>query len=112
MLQQALDCDEYKHATTAAYTMDGTYSTVYENEKGPVGVLRCSKTLRLVAVFCDNQSPANATTVIKMVVDACVKAKENGFLDVIFETDSTRLKDFCISRLGFLAAGTTLVRSL
>src|ERR1019366_3987997 len=45
MLEKALDQDTFEHCEAKNYTMDHARSVVYEDEKGPVGVLRYTKTL-------------------------------------------------------------------
>jgi hypothetical protein len=90
--------------------MDHAYSVIYEDEKGPIGILRYTKTLRLVCVFCDNDDKErNAAGAIQAVVDAVAQAKANGFVDVICETESPSLKKFYVNHLGFKEAGKTLV---
>lgn len=102
MLQKALDHDEYEHAGTADYTQNGAYSEVYEDEQGPIGVLRYTKTLRLVTVWCDNHDRVrNAASTIQAITDAVSKAKASGFTDIIFNTQSPTLAKFCVNQLGF-----------
>lgn len=112
MLKQALANDRFEHASSEYYTMDGAHSVVYENSGGPVGVLRYSKTLRLVAVFNDNDNPSNARTVLKMVRDAVGKAKAAGFTEIIFNTQSETLANFCIQKLGFNESKGEYVRTV
>jgi hypothetical protein len=90
--------------------MDHAYSVVYEDEQGPIGVLRYTKTLRLVCVWCDNyDKQRNAAGAVQAVKDAIDQAKANGFVDVICETESESLKRFYVNHLGFKEAGKTLV---
>src|ERR1039458_2579173 len=78
MLQRALNQDEYEHDNTKAYTKDAAFSKVYEDEDGPIGILRYTKTLRLVTVWCDNHDrKRNAASVIKAIADSVALAKEN-----------------------------------
>ena len=113
MLQQALDRDKFPHSDAGYYTLNGSYSEVYEDSSGPVGVLRYSKALRLVAVFNDNdKSLQNAKTVIKMVTDAVNRAKSNGFTEVIFNTQSETLANFCTQKLGFFESKGEYVRAV
>lgn len=102
MLQRALDQDEYEHLETKHYTMDGAYSEVYEDENGPIGVLRYTKTLRLVTAWCDNNDKKrNAASTARAISDAVGKAKANGFTEIIFHTESPTLAEFCVYKLGF-----------
>jgi hypothetical protein len=110
MLEKALDQDTFEHCEAKNYTMDHAYSVVYEDEKGPVGVLRYTKTLRLVCVWCDNDDKRrNATGAVQAIIDAVQQAKANGFTDVVCETESESLKKFYVEKLGFKEAGNTLV---
>jgi hypothetical protein len=102
MLKRALDQDTYEHADAAQYTQDGAYSEVYEDEQGPIGVLRYTKTLRLLTVWCDNKDRVrNAASITQAITDAVAKAKASGFTDIIFNTQSPTLAKFCIDKLGF-----------
>jgi|ERR1017187_5012636 hypothetical protein len=110
MLYRALGQDEYGHAAVANYTQDGAYSEVYEDEKGPIAVLRYTKTLRLVGVWCDNKDfRRNALATMKALEDATNKAKASGFTDIIFTTESPTLARFC-KRLGFQESGEQYVK--
>jgi hypothetical protein len=110
MLQRALDQDEYKHVETKNYTMDNSHSVVYEDDKGPIGVLRYTKTLRLLTVWCNNgDKKRNAASTILAIIDSVKMARDSGFTDIIFETESPTLKQFCKDRLGFQEAGNTMV---
>ena len=102
MLQRALDQDQFEHASTAHYTMDGAYSEVYEDEVGPIGVLRYTKTLRLMTVWCDSKDRVrNGASVIQAISDAMVKAKKSGFTEIVYNTESPLLAKFCVDKLGF-----------
>ena len=109
MLQRALDQDEYEHLGTKNFTMDNSFSEVYEDEKGPIGVLRCTKTIRMVCVWCDNDARnRNAASVVQAVSEVVRRARAAGFTDIIFETESPNLKRFC-EIMGFKPAGNTMV---
>ena len=109
MLQTALDQDQYEHLDAKNYTMDNSFSEVYEDKNGPVGVLRCTKTIRMVSVWCDNKNKRrNAAVTIKAVQNVIERAKAAGFLNIIFETDNEELASFC-EKLGFRKAGNTLM---
>lgn len=110
VLQRALDQDEYEHAGAPDYTRNGAYSEIYEDEKGPIAVLRYTKTLRLVGVWCDNKDfRRNALATMKALEDATNKAKASGFSDIIFTTESPTLARFC-KRLGFEKSGEQYVK--
>ena len=101
MLQAALDQDTFVHDTPMDYVKSGVESEVYEDEHGPVMVLRYSKTLRLVAVWYDNTDPRNVFASIRAMKTAVKKAKASGFTEVIFTTESPLLAKFCVEKLGF-----------
>lgn len=101
MLQKALDQDTFEHADAKQYTMDNSFSEVYEDEAGPIGVLRYTKTLRLTTVWYDNHDrKRNAASVIQAISDAVTKAKASGFTEIVFNTESPTLAAFC-QTLGF-----------
>ena len=113
MLKQALDQDTFEHCDPEQYTMDHAYSVVYEDGKGPIGVLRYTKTLRLVCVWCDNADKRrNAASAIQAVKDAVEQAKANGFTEILCETESESLKQFYVRKLGFREAGKALILSM
>jgi len=105
MLQRALDQDEYEHLETKNFTMDYAFSVVYEDEQGPIGVLRYTKDdgrLRLVTVWCDNNDRRrNGRSVIVAIADTVQRARASGYKDIVFATKSPSLAKFCIDRLGF-----------
>lgn len=105
MLQRALDQDEYEHLETKNFTMDSAYSVVYEDEKGQIGVLRYTKEsdrLRLVTVWCNNaDKERNAASIILAIADTLRLAKQGGYKEIVFFTESPSLARFCTDRLGF-----------
>jgi hypothetical protein len=103
MLQRALDQDKFEHFEAADYTRDSAFSKVYQDEQGPIGVLRYTKTLRLVTVWCDNSdSRRNAASIIQAIKDSVELAKANGYTEIIFKTQSHKLANFCVENLGFV----------
>lgn len=101
MLQRALDQDSYEHASVPDYTRDGAFTKVYEDEEGPIGILRYTKTLRLVTVWCKNDDRVrNASSVIQAIEDSVALAKTHGYTEIVFNTESPTLARFC-TRLGF-----------
>src|ERR1700675_222403 len=103
MLQRALDQDEYEHLETKHFTMDSAYSVVYEDEAGPIGILRYTKEsdrLRLVTVWCANtDKKRNAASVIVAISDTARLARQSGYKEIVFRTESPSLARFCIDRL-------------
>jgi hypothetical protein len=106
MLQRALDQDEYEHLEVKHFTMDSAYSVVYEDEIGPIGILRYTREsknrLRLVTVWCDNaDKKRNADSVIQAITDTVRLARQSLYKEIVFCTQSPSLARFCIDRLGF-----------
>jgi len=101
MLKRSLDADEYEHASPDQYAQKGSSSEVYEDDAGPICILRYTKTLRIVAVWCNNSDKLrNAKSAFKAFADTVSKAKANGYSDIIFNTESPTLAKFCV-KLGF-----------
>ncbi len=106
MLQRALDQDEYEHLEVPNFTMDSAYSVVYEDERGPIGILRYTRDqddrLRLVTVWCDNaDSHRNGKSIVVAIADTVRLAKTGGYKEIVFFTENPSLARFCIDRLGF-----------
>jgi hypothetical protein len=104
MLQKALDANTFHPGEKPEwYTGENMYSEVYEDEQGPIGVLRYTKTLRLVTVWCDqNDKQRNAASIIQAIADATEKAIAAGFTEIIFKTNNSALAAFCTGKLGFV----------
>lgn len=111
-LQKSLDESKF-HSGLKANLFSGphTESFVYEDEQGPIGVLRYSKTLRLcTSWFNEKDRVRNGASIFQAIKDSVELAKKNGFTDIIFDTESLLLEKFCIDKLGFeKAVGNTLV---
>ena len=105
MLQRALDQDEYEHLEAKNYTMDSAYSVVYEDERGPIGVLRYTKDgdrLRLVTTWCNNYDKTrNGKSIVVAIADTVVMARTSGYKEIVFETKNLSLAQFCVTKLGF-----------
>lgn len=103
MLQKALDNNEFHPGQKAEwYTGPNMYSTVYEDEQGPIGILRYTKTLRLCTVWVDNADHTrNGASIMQAIEDSVKLAEADGFTEIIFKTNSKLLAHFCVSKLGF-----------
>ncbi len=106
MLQRALDQDEYEHLEVPDFTMDSAYSVVYEDEHGPIGILRYTKDsdgrLRLVTVWCENtDKQRNGKSIVVAIADTVQLARTSGYKAIVFETENLALAKFCIDKLGF-----------
>src|ERR1700744_1403517 len=114
-IAMALAKDEYHKGTEAEFfTQFGCISKVYEDEIGPIMYVRGAKALRLDIQFVDNNDARrNMKAMLERFPDLVEKAKENGFSEIVFVTNSPLLKKFCEKRLGFeTMAGDELRRSI
>ena len=106
MLQRALNQDEYEHLETKNFTMDSAYSVVYQDERGPIGILRYTRDpdgrLRLVTVWCKNaDKQRNGKSVIIAIADTVRLARTGDYKEIVFETKNPSLAQFCVTKLGF-----------
>lgn len=103
LLAESLSKDEFHKTTKPEFFREpGTICKVYEDEQGPVLFARASKTLRLDLQYVDNADhKRNLTAMLDGFEGMARKARENGFVDICFNTNSILLKQFCIKRLGF-----------
>jgi hypothetical protein len=102
VLQSALEKSPHPDQKVEHYVGDNKHCEVYEDKSGPIGILRYTKTLRLCATWINNEDRArNAASIIQAVEDASVKAKANGFTEIIFQSDSPSYAKFCTDKLGF-----------
>lgn len=105
--------DQYHKGTEAEFfTQFGCISKVYEDEVGPIMYVRGAKALRLDIQFTDNNDARrNMKAMLERFPDLVEKAKDNGFAEIVFVTNSPLLKKFCEKRLGFeILAGDELRR--
>ena len=95
--------DEYhKDATVEFFVAPGTECNVYSDESGIILFARCSKALRIDIQFVSNSDKKrNFRAMLGGFSALAVKARENGFSEVIFQTDNPELKKFCIRTFGF-----------
>lgn len=103
MLEQALANNKFHPGEKPEWYMGpNMFSVVYEDEKGPVGVLRYTKTLRLCTVWVDNDDRLrNAASIMQAIEESVKLAQADGFTEIIFNTNSPQLANFCTSKLGF-----------
>lgn len=103
MLQQAIDDNTFHQDQKVEYYIGpDMFTKVYEDEAGPIGVLRYTKTLRLCTVWCNNRDRVrNGTATIKAIEDSVEMAKQSGYTEIIFKTNSPMLAKFCTTKLGF-----------
>ena len=102
-MAESLARDEFHKGTTPEFfTAYGTVCNVYEDERGPICYVRGSKALRLELHFADNSdSERNADALRNGVAGLAQKARENGFLEIIFTTNNPTLAAFAKDEFGF-----------
>lgn len=103
MLQTALDNNKFHPGQKVEwYTGQNMFSKVYEDEQGPIGVLRYTKSLRLCTVWVDNDDRIrNGASIMQAIEDSVKLAEADGFSEILFKTNSKLLANFCVSKLGF-----------
>jgi len=104
LLEKSLMNDEYHQGTTPDFFFaPGSVCNVWEDEKGPVLFVRGTKALRLDVQYVDNKDVRRNALVMMYGFDNFVeKARENGFTEIIFNSNSPVLIKFCKRRLGFV----------
>jgi hypothetical protein len=102
MLQKAMDKNTWHPGQKAeSYLNSYCFSTVYEDEQGPVGVLQYTKVMRLRTQWCDeNDKTRNAESIFQAIEDSVKMAKKAGYQEIVFQTDNPALAAFC-KKLGF-----------
>jgi hypothetical protein len=69
--------------------------TVIEDSKGPITFVRFTKTLRVCCVWNDGtDNHRNARAIIFGIQSAVQQARENGFTEIIIQTDHDKLATF------------------
>jgi hypothetical protein len=113
-LAESLSKDEYHKTTTPEFFIQpNTVCKIYEDEDGPILAVRGSidfkrskdagsKSLRLDIQYKDNLDHRRNMKAMITGFDILAKrSKENGFFEIVFDTNSPLLRKFCIRRLGF-----------
>lgn len=95
---------EHPGLKSSFFQQEGTLTNVYEEEGyGPVCYVRGCAVLRLDIHYCNNQDARrNMKTMLEGFPLLAQKARDNGFSEVVFQSDSPLLRSFCIKRLGFV----------
>lgn len=114
ILSESLKNDEYHSSTSANFFYpvfsDGTKDlsvqcNVYEDSKGPIMFVRGTKALRLDIQFLNNEDKRrNALVMGREFKEFAQRARMAGFTEVVFNTSSPQLKEFCTKVLGFTEA--------
>lgn len=95
-LAQALDRDIFHQGTKVdAFYEKGTMTNVYEDEQGPVLVLRASRSLRIDMMFFDNDARLRNKAVMLEGFQALLHgARQAGFKEITTSTNSPALLKF------------------
>lgn len=103
ILAYSLAKDEYHKGTDPEFFIEpGTICKVYEDEAGPICYVRGAKALRLDIQYVDNNDAARNKEAMLWGFEKLVeKARENGFSEIIFSTNSKLLSRFCRQNFGF-----------
>ena len=103
LLNESLKKDEFHKTTTPEFfTQEGTITKLYSLDGEPVLFCRACKSLRLDAQFLDNNNvQANRKTLEQGFKEVEQKAKENGFVEVLFNTSNPLFKRFATRKLGY-----------
>ena len=93
-LQAAMDENTWHPGQRAESYMVNGVTFVY-GEK-PVTFLNYEKILRVRVQWCDEYNRAgNKEALVKMIDDAVKLARDNGYKEIIFQTDNKALGKFC-----------------
>lgn len=103
LLELSLSKDEHHKTTTPEFfTEPGTLTKVYEDEQGPILFVRGTPVLRLDIQYVSNEDFArNKTAMLEGFPALAQKARENGFKEIAFQTNSRVLARFCKHNFGF-----------
>lgn len=114
ILEKSLAHDVHHQGTTADFfTQYGTVCKTYSDDAGPILFARASKALRLDLQYVDNSDvKRNMNAMLTGFDELARKAKENGFLEIIFTSNSPMMRKFCVKRFGFVEEHNELRRFL
>ena len=121
-IQASLNSDEFHNDTMADFFYEeGTISLVYEDDNGPILVVRGKPVLHEgigiiqldIQYFSNKDAKRNMRAMLEGFPELERKARENGFAGFFFISNGPLLRKFCIRRLGFQEFGDEfLVKSL
>jgi len=103
LLELSLAKDEHHQGTEVKFfTNPGSICKVYEDELGPICFVRGTKALRLDIQYVSNlDKKRNMKAMLEGFDKLAAKAKENGFTEIVFNTNNDLLRAFCTKRFGF-----------
>jgi hypothetical protein len=96
LLELSLSQDEHHKTTTPEFFQTpGTITKVYEDSHGPVLFARASVALRLDIQYVSNEDvERNKAVMLDGFPKLVAKAKENGYSEIIFNSQSRALRLF------------------
>jgi hypothetical protein len=114
ILAESLAADTFHQGTNVDFFYDQrSICNVYEDDDGPVMVVRGTKALRLDIQYLDNNdAKRNMRIMLDGFDDLAHKARESGFTEIVFNTNSPLLAQFCKKRFGFVESAGELRRFL
>lgn len=104
LLEESIARDDYHKDTTTAdfFYSPAAICSVQEDDQGPVFFLRATKALRLDIQFVDNlDKERNANAMLERLESIVEQARQAGFTELIFCSDSPGLMAFCRRKLKF-----------
>lgn len=107
LLETSLAADtEHVGTTPEFFTEPGTLCSVYEDGQGPVLFVRGTPVLRLDIQYVSNGDiERNKQAMLEGFPALAQRAREHGFKEVIFQTNSRALKIFVRRNFGFTESG-------
>lgn len=114
LLQESLAKDQYHKETPVEFFYSaGAATLVYEDDAGPVFVVRGTKALRMDIQFLDNnQFDRNRKMLEENFHDFAERARQQGFTELVFCSNSPLLIAFCKRKFGFAEVQGELRRYL
>lgn len=112
LLAVSLSKDEHhKDTSPDFFYTPGTVCKVYEDSDGPICFVRCAKVLRLDIQYADNEDRKRNLKTMLSGFDGLEKtARNNGYTEIEFQSNSELLKTFCTRRFGFVEESGGLMR--
>lgn len=106
--------DDPEHVGVSAdfFYAPNTTGYVFEDEHGPVLILRASRCLRIDMQFQQNQAERTAKTLKWGCAWLEDKAKRAGFVEMAFESMFPPLMRFCTRHLGFKAQKGDFIKDI
>lgn len=103
LLELSLSKDEHHTSTTPEFFLEpGTITKVYEDEKGTILFVRGTPILRLDIQYVSNEDfQRNKQAMLDGFPALVQRAREHGFKEIMFQTNSRVLARFCKHNFGF-----------